>query len=127
MFDLFINTTVRETILALQRSSNILLAQHSRWTTIPYLMIQPKMANQMVMYSPKRRGHAFAKDNKSGLFNFASQARLTLRNAIPYAITDALIRVDIFQSKKGLVVNEFESLEATFYSVKDEEATIATN
>jgi hypothetical protein len=61
------------------------------------------------------------------LFNFASEAILTLRNAIPYAITDALIRVDIFQSKKGLVVNEFESLEATFNRVKDEEATVATN
>jgi hypothetical protein len=38
-----------------------------------------------------------------------------LKATLPYAITDGLFRVDIFQTLSGqLVVNEFESLEADF-------------
>jgi hypothetical protein len=49
------------------------------------------------------------------LLAFANTALEKLLSTVPYAITDGLFRVDIFQTISGqLVVNEFESLEADF-------------
>ena len=51
------------------------------------------------------------------LQKFAGQAVDRLRLAAPFAITDGLFRVDIFQTAAGkMVVNEFESLDAEYQS-----------
>jgi hypothetical protein len=51
------------------------------------------------------------------LQQFANQAIAQLRLAAPFAITDGLFRVDIFQTAAGkMVVNEFESLDAEYQS-----------
>jgi hypothetical protein len=48
---------------------------------------------------------------------FANIALLKFRAAIPFAITDGLFRIDIFQTASGkMVVNEFESLDASYES-----------
>ena len=43
-----------------------------------------------------------------------------LKERCPALISDGLLRVDIFKNKNGsYVVNEFESLEAVYYSRKE--------
>ena len=103
---------------------------------LPYLMIQPCMYNRkeckvvVLDNSPvfpagiSTGSHAKSKNgiNKSftdfeGLKKFACQAIDRLRSAAPFAITDGLFRVDIFQTAAGkMVVNEFESLDAEYQS-----------
>jgi len=54
------------------------------------------------------------------LLQFANEAVSRFVTNIPFAITDGLFRVDIFQTQEGkLVVNEFESLEANYSSKKE--------
>ncbi len=102
---------------------NALTAASNRSSPPPYLMMQPYMANnaesKMVMFdgaplylygmcSSRRVNVDFAE-----LDVFCRAAVERLRAACPYAITDGLLRVDVFRNKAGqLVVNEFESLEA---------------
>ena len=51
---------------------------------------------------------------------FAEQAVVKLRENIPYCISDGLVRVDIFtETSSGIVINEFESLEANWHSKAD--------
>jgi hypothetical protein len=51
------------------------------------------------------------------LLQFAQTALERFRAAAPFAITDGLFRVDIFQTIAGnMVVNEFESLDAEYQS-----------
>ena len=57
----------------------------------------------------------FAETND--IMQFANIALLKFRAAIPFAITDGLFRIDIFQTASGkMVVNEFESLDASYDS-----------
>jgi len=108
------------------------------WGNVPYLMIQPCMYNRREvkivvlnnrpLYKANIATGAQAKSkggvnqNFSGDLNtldallaFAGTALEKLKATTPYAITDGLFRVDIFQTLSGqLVVNEFESLEADF-------------
>lgn len=101
---------------------------------IPYLMIQPCMynrkeykivsLNQVPTYIAsiasgrnKQSGcginKAFAKTDD--LLAFAEEAIRRFRLHAPYAITDGLLRVDVFQDVNGkMVVNEFESLDAEY-------------
>ena len=103
---------------------------------LPYLMIQPCMFNRkevkivalnnqpvfkagIVTLGNCRaqlginRTFAETKD----ILQFANIALLKLRAAVPFAITDGLFRIDIFQTASGqMVVNEFESLEAAYES-----------
>lgn len=95
-------------------------------------MIQPKMANrtevkvamingkaQYVVKSPGHGGLAISHPPHTNLFAFAEQAVVMLKERCPAAITDGLLRVDIFQNKYGhYVVNEFEGLEAVYYSIR---------
>jgi hypothetical protein len=105
---------------------------------VPYLMIQPCMYNRcevkivvlknQPLYKASIATGAGAKSkggvNKTfsgnlntldALLAFANTALEKLLSTVPYAITDGLFRVDIFQTISGqLVVNEFESLEADF-------------
>jgi hypothetical protein len=82
----------------------------------------------MLLYSPavsvygqketSRAGHAFAKRAKD-LFPLAEEMCRHFKAALPYAITEGLFRVDLMMRDDGaIVVNEFESLEATFKSAK---------
>ena len=100
----------------------------------PYVMIQPCMSNRkenkvacfqgqpMHICSIKRGGNDNSKkisktDNE--ILLFAQDAINIFKLNCPYAITDGLFRVDMFQNAQGkLVVNEFESLEANYSSSK---------
>jgi hypothetical protein len=98
---------------------------------LPYVMIQPTMRNrkeykvvlfngkyQYVNYKPKTptHSHAFSYEPHERLRRFAEYAVSELKVCCPGAITDGLVRVDVFQTAtKSLVVNEFESLEAVYY------------
>ena len=101
---------------------------------LPYLMIQPCMYNrkeykivslhQEPLYEAsiasgrnKRSAgginSAFAETNV--LLAFADVVIRRFRLHAPFAITDGLLRVDIFQDVNGkLVVNEIESLDAEY-------------
>lgn len=58
----------------------------------------------------------------SELFSFCKQALAKFKSQCPYAITEGLFRIDVFQMKSGkFVVNELESLEATYYSTNETE------
>ena len=103
---------------------------------LPYLMIQPCMYNRKeykivvlnntAVYkagistgsnnrSKNGINKAFAEEEE--LLQFAQTALERFRAAAPFAITDGLFRVDIFQTITGkLVVNEFESLDAEYQS-----------
>ena len=103
---------------------------------LPYLMIQPCMYNRkeykvVVLnntplfkaaistgsHSKSKYGinKAFAEEEE--LLQFAQTALERFRAAAPFAITDGLFRVDIFQTVTGkMVVNEFESLDAEYQS-----------
>ena len=60
-------------------------------------------------------------DFNVSLHGFVQRAIDEYKKACPYAITDGLFRVDVFQNIYGnFVVNEFESLEAAYYSTKME-------
>jgi hypothetical protein len=99
---------------------------------IPYIMIQACMSNRkeykivvfnqiiqyiMVEYKHSKPSKAFSKKPHKELFSFVYEAIQDLKNDCPAFICDGLVRVDIFQNKHGrLVVNEFESLEANYYS-----------
>ena len=59
----------------------------------------------------------FSEEPHTRLRHFAEHAIAELNVNCPSAITDGLVRVDIFENAyKELVVNEFESLEAVYYS-----------
>lgn len=65
--------------------------------------------------NPCRGGHKFAEQGQ--LFEFAEDAVKFLKKLSPSFLCEGLVRVDIFCNAQGrLVVNEFESLEATHYS-----------
>jgi len=103
---------------------------------IPYLMIQPCMYNRkeykvvslnnvptyvatIATGKNKKSGCGVNKSfgNTDSLLSFAGEAIKRFRLNAPYAITDGLLRVDIFQDAKGqMVVNEFESLDANYSS-----------
>jgi hypothetical protein len=106
---------------------------------LPYLMIQPcvfnrkevkiVVLNNQPMYragiSTGRTARSKTGINKTffstsddEILEFASEALAKFRETAPYAITDGLFRVDIFQNIAGqMVVNEFESLDAGYVSV----------
>jgi hypothetical protein len=60
--------------------------------------------------------YSFSVEPHTRLQYFAEYAVSELSTKCPGAITDGLVRVDIFENaQKSLVVNEFESLEASYY------------
>jgi len=96
-----------------------------------YVMLQPMMINRredkVVVFNGKAShiadksinpcggGHKFAEPDQ--LFEFAEEAVKLLKERVPSFLCDGLVRVDIFcDAESKLVVNEFESLEATHYS-----------
>lgn len=102
--------------------------QHSRH--ISYVMLQPCMLNKreykLVFLNGEfshfaqnsSQGKAFLTDQKSreSAIRFAQNALTLLKTNCSAAITDGLIRVDIFRNCFGhYVVNELESLEASHY------------
>ena len=104
---------------------------------LPYLMIQPCMYNRKEVKivvlneeplfkagistgsnSRSKTGINKCFSDKEGLLAFARQAMERFQSAAPFAITDGLFRVDIFQTLSGkMVVNEFESLDAAYDTV----------
>ena len=104
---------------------------------IEYAIIQPKMINRkeykVVVLGGKAQyiancgrytnfGRAYSSFPHTSLYKFAEYAVQALKRGCPGAITDGIIRVDIFQSlnEEGrLVVNEFESLDASVYGKDD--------
>lgn len=106
----------------------IFASRSSRETKIPYYMLQPRMLNPFeykvicwngtpaYITDRKGKGSAFAQGEEGRLFAFARDAIAALKFARPHTITEGVVRVDIFQDPHGWVVNEFESLEANYYS-----------
>jgi hypothetical protein len=100
---------------------------------LPYVMLQACMANrkeykvvvinQKALYvanDNKKSGKSFSQFPHTELLKFAENAVIALKFNCPSAITDGLVRVDIFKTlNNGFVVNEFESLEACYYNKKD--------
>ena len=67
---------------------------------------------------------SFSTEPHTRLRHFVEFAISELAAKCPGAITDGLVRVDVFQNcKKELIVNEFESLEACFYNQKCQHTT----
>lgn len=101
---------------------------------IPYLMVQPCLYNRKEYKIVCLNGEptyvaTIGKNNlkcKGGinkafgshteLFEFCKTVLNVFKSSCPYSITEGLFRVDVLQMRSGkFVVNEFESLEATFY------------
>ena len=120
-------TSFEDLIAALARLS------FTYYSIFSYVMIQPKMINrtelkvavtngkaQYIVKSPNKPGLAISHAPHTDLFAFAEQAVAMLKERCPALISDGLLRVDIFKNKNGsYVVNEFESLEAVYYSRKE--------
>jgi hypothetical protein len=95
---------------------------------IPYVMLQPTMANKnedkVVLVGMKpyyiadkaiNPGHGRKSADQATLSAFAVRAVTLLKQRDPNFIADGLVRVDIFCNAQGrLVVNEIESLEANY-------------
>ncbi len=101
---------------------------------MPYIMLQACMSNRkeykviMLNREPvylaesigQNIGKSFSLYPHLNLFTFAKRALDTLCERLPCVLSDGLVRVDIFRNKDGMfVVNEFESLEANYYSKND--------
>jgi hypothetical protein len=113
---------------------------HMLYGLIPYIMLQACMANKReykvivldriaryVSRNPSIQGRAFSIDPHEKLLEFATYAVNILSQNCPAFIADGLLRVDIFQTAKGnFVVNEFESLEASYWSSKTPTEEMAT-
>jgi len=114
-----------EVMEALKAACNIYFGR------VEYAMVQPCMQNRreykVVMFnkhsqyiagisqhaSPARAFIGSRDGSKYWIYKFAENAVRELEKCCPEAITDGLLRVDIFQTAENkLVVNEFESLEA---------------
>lgn len=64
----------------------------------------------------------FSRPPHDRLFQFVREAIQTLKSGFPGFITEGLVRVDVFETMAGdLVVNEFESLDAAYYSTQIED------
>jgi hypothetical protein len=111
---------------------------------IPYLMVQPCMYNRkeykVVMLnhvpvfattssSSKRCSNgvnkAFVDNDRLDLLKFAEEQLNEFKLNCPGAITDGLFRVDVLQNNDGkMVVNEFESLEASYFTTGDKQIAV---
>jgi hypothetical protein len=96
---------------------------------MPYFMIQPIMSNRkeykVILFNHKALyisgsptqtlGHSFSKENLDSILTFSENALRACKTYCPYMITDGLIRIDIFENQKNLmIVNEIESIEAKY-------------
>ena len=70
--------------------------------------------------STQKMGRSFSRAPHKALFSFVRSALEALEARQPHSILDGLVRVDVFMSMAGMVVNEFESLEAAYSSKKIE-------
>ncbi len=108
---------------------------------MPYVMLQPCMCNKRenkVVVVAGKALYISENKNKSGrqysfgehkeLFEFCEDAVKQLKHIDGSFQSDGLVRVDVFVNQLGdFVVNEFESLEANYYSTKnsvDQEAKV---
>ena len=67
-----------------------------------------------------------SKVSKSILFQFAEKALEELKYNCPSFLGDGLVRIDVFMNSFGvLVVNEIESLNATYYGHMNDEAHVS--
>jgi len=71
-------------------------------------------------------GRVFSKNPHVALFAFVRSALNKLKERQPRSLLDGLVRVDVFWSSRGFVVNEFESLEACYCSSHINEMIVVT-
>jgi len=71
-------------------------------------------------------GRVFSKHPHVELFAFVRSALKKLKARQPRSLLDGLVRVDVFLSARGFVVNEFESLEACYCSSHTNEMEVVT-
>ena len=128
------NSEFRKYVTSLdQVLDQLKVASRKYFGRISYVMLQERMHNpleqKIVLFNGKvhhlarirqRAGgsKAFVSDQNQ-VFEFAEHALLNLKSNCPYIIADGLVRVDIFEKAPGVfVVNEFESLEANYYTTQ---------
>jgi hypothetical protein len=114
---------------------NLALARKKYQGIIPYAMIQTRMKNpretkvvcldgkvQYIAKNTSTIGRAISRPPHTELFAFVESAVQQLQEQREgAAITDMLVRVDVFKSQDGLFrVNEFESLEAAYQSTRSD-------
>jgi len=128
-------TTNSEGISFCKTTVDVLAAAQSKYDKfghrIPYAILQPCLANRKeykvvllggeALYVANISQHEglgapFSSSPHNELKLLAEQACEILESRCPGALTQQILRVDIMQSCNGLVVNEFESLEANFSS-----------
>lgn len=86
---------------------------------VPYLMIQPRVKNLeykvLVLNGRAKsiltRASGF-KTSVQEIYMFAEQVTARLKERFPETMTEYIIRVDLFEVKGKLKVNEFESFDA---------------
>jgi len=100
---------------------------------LPYVMLQRRLIfnieykvvlfngfARFVSSSKGSRDPERPKLNQYDLRKFAETAIRTLQAVVPHCIADGLVRVDVFtDTAQGMVVNEFESLEANWHVNRD--------
>jgi hypothetical protein len=72
-------------------------------------------------------GEPFSKAPHTSLKVFAERACDILETCCEDTLIQPLLRVDVMQSHNGIVVNEFESVEACFYSKKFDRYELQTH
>ena len=81
-----------------------------------FLSVTVPKRNITYMPGVKGKGASFSQHPHVRLFGFVQEVVAFFKSNCPYAITEQLFRVDVFQNSNGdLVVNEFESLDADFH------------
>jgi len=107
---------------------------------IPYAIVQTCMAERheakvvclnmeprfVATITTQAIGRVFSKHPHVALFEFVRSALNELKARQPRSLLDGLVRVDVFMSSRGLVVNEFESLEACYCSCHHNEMEVVT-
>jgi hypothetical protein len=115
--------------------NNLFIANIKLFGSIPYVMLQACMKNRqeykVVVFNEEvqfvtanarraRPSISFSKRPHYKLIQFAQDAVQDLKKSCPEFLCDGLVRVDIFQNENGdMIVNEFESLGANYYTNND--------
>ena len=107
---------------------------------IPYAIVQTCMAERheakvvclnmeprfVATIATQAIGRVFSRHPHGALFSFVRSALNKLKARQPRSLLDGIVRVDVFLSACGFVVNEFESLEACYCSSHTNEMEVVT-
>ena len=119
-----------------------LATNQRKFECMPYVLIQACMVNRkeykVVCLDSETQyvaniqtfagmGSKFSSPPHVVLFEFVRNAIRALKSKVPGFMCEGLVRVDVFMRQDGrLVVNEFESFEASVCGVDHQEAKVVT-